>query len=379
MLGENTADGSADQFSGNGVSALEFPFVFELQFASDGREGGVDVGDTGDDAFLAGASSALFGAAAEAFQSGDGQTLADGRAAIQALVLASLESDFFQDLTEIVRHIDLVGGIAAERSVLRGDGHSFIEGRGIVGANLRADAVFSWSYDFCARRVIFGIRGEDKKNIKRKAQGITLNLNVAFLHDVEEADLNFTSEIGQLIDGEDAAIGAREKAVMDGELVGEVASATGGANGIDIADNVGHGYVGGGKFFDEAILAGHRGDGGIVAFDGDSFAARAADRFQGIVVDFAAGDDGHFRIEKVDEAAENAALGLSAQAEKNEIVARKQGIDNLRDDGVFVAVNAGEERFALFDNPEQIPAGVFLSRTPRPPGIKTRHSLALLH
>src|SRR5260370_36539253 len=112
MLGENTADGSADQFSGNGVSALEFPFVFELQFASDGREGGVDVGDTGDDAFLAGASSALFGAADEAFQSGDGQTLADARAAVGALGVASLESGFFHHFAESVLATHLLGGVA---------------------------------------------------------------------------------------------------------------------------------------------------------------------------------------------------------------------------------------------------------------------------
>ena len=77
---------------------------------------------------------------------------------------------------------------------------------------------------------------------------------------------------------------------------------------------------------------------------------------QRIVVDFAAGDDGHFRVEKIDQAAEDAALGLAAEAEKNEIVAREQGIDDLRDDGVFVAVDAGEERFALFDGAEEIAA-----------------------
>jgi hypothetical protein len=43
----------------------------------------------------------------------------------------------------------------------------------------------------------------------RQTHGITLNLHVAFLHDVEECDLNLAGEIGQFVDGEDAAIRAR--------------------------------------------------------------------------------------------------------------------------------------------------------------------------
>src|SRR4029077_19584971 len=161
--------------------------------------------------------------------------------------------------------------------------------------------------DFAAGGVILGIGGEDKEHVEREAEGIALNLNVAFLHDVEEADLNLAGEVGQLIDGKDATIGARKQAVMDGELVGEVAAAAGGADGINVADDVGHGHVGSSQLFDEAQVAGHPGDGRTVAFGGDSLAARAADGLERIVIDFTAGDDGHFRIKKINEAAKNAA------------------------------------------------------------------------
>jgi len=110
-----------------------------------------------------------------------------------------------------VRDVDLLAGIAAHPGFLRRDGHSFFEADGIMGANLGADAVFQRRDDFSARGVILGIGGENEENIERKAQGIALNLNVAFLHDVEEADLNFSGEVGELIDGKDAAIGAREE------------------------------------------------------------------------------------------------------------------------------------------------------------------------
>src|SRR5712664_3867055 len=307
MLAENAADGGANEFTSNGVRALELAFVLELQFSSDGREGGVDVGDAGDHGFFAVASGALLGAADEAFQSRDRQTLADTRAAVDALVLASLKRDFFDDLAEIVRHFDFLAGIAPHPSLLRRDGHSFLDARGIMGANFRADAVFQRRDDFSARRVIFRIRGKNEQDVERKSQRIAFNLNVPFLHDVEKADLNFSGEVGEFIDGENAAIGAREKPVVNGEFVGEVPASPRRADGIHITNNVSHGDVGSSEFFDETIFAGYPGDGSIVAFGGDFFAADAADWLERIVVDFAACHDRHLRIEQAGESAKNAA------------------------------------------------------------------------
>jgi len=53
------------------------------------------------------------------------------------------------------------------------------------------------------------------------------------------------------------------------------------------------------------------------------FAAGAADGFQGSSL-ISQPDDGHFRIEQVDETAENATFGLAAQAEKDEIMAESR-------------------------------------------------------
>src|SRR6266700_260774 len=179
-------------------------------------------------------------------------------------------------------------------------------------SNLRADAVFQRCNDFSARGVILGIGSENEEHVEGQAQRIAFNLNVALLHDVEEADLDFSGEVRKLVDGEDAAIGAWQKTIVDGEFVGEVASAAGSADGINIANDVRHCYVGRGELFHEAVLAGHPSDGRVVAVGGDFFAAGAADGLEGIVVNFAAGDDGHFGIEKTNKAAQNAALGLAA-------------------------------------------------------------------
>src|SRR5260370_13919215 len=85
VFAEDAADGGANEFAGDGVRAFEFAFVFEFHFSGDGGEGGVDVSDAGDNGLFAVASGALLGAADEAFERGDGKTLADAGAAVGAL------------------------------------------------------------------------------------------------------------------------------------------------------------------------------------------------------------------------------------------------------------------------------------------------------
>jgi len=94
------------------------------------------------------------------------------------------------------------------------------------------------------------ICGEDEKHVERKAERVALNLDVALLHDVEEAYLNFSGEVGKLVDGEDCRDSRGQKAVMNGEFVGEVAATACGANWVNVADDVGDGDVGRGEFFD---------------------------------------------------------------------------------------------------------------------------------
>ncbi len=52
---------------------------------------------------------------------------------------------------------------------------------------------------------------------------------------------------------------------MHGELGAEVLIGAGGFDGVDVADEVGYGDVGGGEFFDVAVVGGEPGDGGVVA------------------------------------------------------------------------------------------------------------------
>src|SRR6266481_2572954 len=349
MLAEDAADSGANQLAGDGVGAFELAFVFQFELAGDGRKSGVNIGDARNGIFLTDAGGTLLGVANHAFQRRDWQALAYARTAVDALVFTGLEGDFLDDFAQVAGDVDFASGIAADPGFLLSDDHAFFEGRGVMGANFRADAVFQGCNNFSAGGVVFRVRGKDQKHVERETQRVAFNLDVTFLHDVEQADLNFTGEVGQLVNGEDAAIGAGQQAVMNGELIGKIAASAGGTDGIDVADNVGHGDVGSGEFFDEALVAGHPGDGRGVAQIGDFLAAGAANRAQRVIVDLAAGDDGDFGVQQLHEAAQDAALGLPAQTQEDEVVTREESVDDLRNDGIVVAVEPWKESLAFFD------------------------------
>ena len=75
--------------------------------------------------------------------------------------------------------------------------------------------------------------------------------------------------------------------------------------------------------------------------------AAAADGRVRIVVNLAAGNVGHLRIEQRGQSSQDAALGLTAQSQQNKIMTRKNGIDDLRHHGIVVADDARENRPAL--------------------------------
>jgi hypothetical protein len=100
--------------------------------------------------------------------------------------------------------------------------------------------------------------------VERQAHGVTLNLHVAFLHDVEQTHLDLAGQVGQFVDGEDAAVGARQQSVMHGQFVGDVLPAARRLDRVDIADHVGDGHVRRGQLFHVTVVAAQPGDFGVV-------------------------------------------------------------------------------------------------------------------
>ena len=230
---------------------------------------------------------------------------------------------------------------------------------GVVGADLRAVAVLEGGDDAAAVGVVLGVGGGDDDDVEREAEAVAADLDVALFHDVEEADLDALGEVGELVDGEDAAVVARDEAVVDGELVGEVA-ALGDLDGVDFADEVGDGDVGGGELFAVAAVAVDPFDLGVFALGLDEVEAALADGLEGVVVDLAVADGGDFVVEEVDEGADEAGLGLAALAEEDDVLAGEDGVLDVREDGVLVADDAGEVLLALLDALDEVLAHLLL-------------------
>ena len=88
-----------------------------------------------------------------------------------------------------------------------------------MGADLTADAVLERRDYLPAGRVILGVAVKTSITSKGKTHRIPFNLDVPFLHDVEQADLNFAHQIRQFVDREYATVSARKKPEMNGQLV----------------------------------------------------------------------------------------------------------------------------------------------------------------
>ena len=127
--------------------------------------------------------------------------------------------------------------------LLADDRHLVLERPRVVGPDLRAEAILERRDDPAARRVVLGVGRGDHVEVERQADDEAADLDVALLEDVEQADLDPLGEVGQLVDRHDPAVGARDQAVVEGQLVGQVA-ALGDLDRVDLADQVGDRDVG---------------------------------------------------------------------------------------------------------------------------------------
>ena len=156
----------------------------------------------------------------------------------------------------------------------------------VVGADLGAEAVLQRRDDAAAVGVVLGVGRGEQHEVERQADLVAPDLDVALLEHVEQAHLDALGQVGQLVDGEDAPVGAGHQAVVQRELVGQVA-ALGHLDRVDLADQVGDGRVGGGQLLAEAVVAVHPLDRRVVALLGDQVAGVPRHRVVRVVVDLA--------------------------------------------------------------------------------------------
>ena len=120
--------------------------------------------------------------------------------------------------------------------------------------DLGADPVSEWRDDLPARCIVFRIRGKHHHYVQRETYRVSLDLNVPLLQDIEQTDLDLASQIGELIDGEDPSVGARQQAVMDRELVRKIQSCFGCPDRIYVTDHVGDCDIGSCQLFNIALF-----------------------------------------------------------------------------------------------------------------------------
>src|SRR5262249_37370902 len=118
----------------------------------------------------------------------------------------------------------------------------------------------------------------------------TLNLNISFLHDVEQTDLDLSSKIWKFIDGKDSPIGAGQQAIVHAQLATNSMSALGGLDWIDISDDIGTGHVLGCKLLHVPRIPRTIFDGRPLSDFLNQIPAPAANRLERVVVDLATGN-----------------------------------------------------------------------------------------
>ena len=141
-----------------------------------------------------------------------------------------------------------------------------------MGAHLGAEAVLERGDDPAAVGVVLGVGAGHQQQVQRQPDAVAADLDVALLEHVEQRDLDALGEVGQLVDAEDAAVGARHQAVVHRLRVAEGA-ALGDLDRVDVADEVADAGVGGGQLLAEPVAAVQPADGGGVAVLGDLPAA----------------------------------------------------------------------------------------------------------
>ena len=362
MLLKHLSNGATNQLPRDRVGPFQFPFVLQLKFAGHGRQCPVQVHDSGNLDILFVANRPPLGVRGHIFYAADGHSLAHPGALVNLLVRARQKSNLLHHLADKAWH-DQPPPVAGQPRLLLRDGNPLVQVRRIMRTNLRADAVLQGSDNLSARRVVLRVGRKDQRHVQRQADREPLNLDIAFLHDVEQPYLNFPGQVRQLIDGKNAAIGPGKQAEVDVQFIGKLVPASRRLDGIDVPDHVGDGHVRCGQFLHITKLPGKKSHRRGIAFLCQQQVAGPADGRIGIVVDFTPCQYGQLLIEQAGEGPQDAALGLPAQPQQDEVVTREDGVDNLRNHRIVVSDDPGKKRIGLLQVADQVLPHLVLHRT----------------
>src|SRR6266566_4280295 len=126
---------------------------------------------------------------------------------VHVVVVSRFKSNLFDELTKEVRNKQLpLPFVALSPGLLARNLDTCLQLLRIVCQDLGADTVLQRCDYFSSCCVVLRICRKHQHYVKRQTYRITLNLHVAFLHDIEESDLNLSRQIRQLVDCKNAAV-----------------------------------------------------------------------------------------------------------------------------------------------------------------------------
>ena len=313
------------------------------------------VADPGHGGPLAQHGAALPGAGNHGPVVGDREPRADARLLVDVLRAPGGDAHLLDDLTHEVGHGHGKLAVQVDPGLLPHDLDAQVALPGIVRVDDRADPVLDLR-DHLAAAVVRGRVGrEQDQHVDVEPDRVATDLHVPLLQYVEQADLDRLVQLGQLVDGEDPPVHARNQPEVQG-LLGRHARAAGQPGRVDLADHVGK--LGARRQPLRVALVPRPPRDGDVLLGGslDQLPAGAGDRVKGVFVNRTPWqvEIGDLFVQEADQEPHQPAFGLPLLAQEEQIVPGDQAEVDLRDDGVVVSDDAGEEFLAPAEHPDEI-------------------------
>ncbi len=218
----------------------------------------------------------------------------------------------------------------------------------VVRADLGAEAVLERRDDAPPVGVVLGVGRGHEQHVQGQAHVEAADLHVAFLEHVEQSDLDALGQVRQFVHGEDATVGPGHEAVVQRELVGQVAP-LGHLDGVDLTDEIGDRGVGRGQLLREAEAPVHPVQRRAVPLLGHEIAGIARHGLRRVVTDLRARHHRQPLVEEGLERPDDAGLGLTSFAQEDHVVAGQKGVLELGQHRVVEAEYPLDERPALGD------------------------------
>jgi len=208
-----------------------------------------------------------------------------------------------------------------------------------VGADLRAETVLQRRDDAAPVGVVLGVRAGHEHDVERQPQRVAADPDVALLQDVQQRYLDALGEVRQLVQAEDAAVGAGHEAEVDGFRVAE-RTAFGHLDRVDVADQVADAGVGRGELLAVTVVLAAPCHRQVVAELGGQPPAAGARRAVRVVVDLASGDGRRPLVEQPYQGPDQPRLSLAAFAEQDDVVPGHERPLDVRQHGLVESDDA---------------------------------------